>query len=203
MSTIDRELVKSYLTLRTGRSFEVIYHLHAEPVRRSMTRSLGGFCSSEVEEFLQEFWAKLPELLERWDPERGSLRTYLVVQAAWAARSAEAKRRRRRARRRANELPSFGQDPGASRCMSAWSLEHADGPEAAMGGVGARKNGVTQAIDQYLSQYADRPAKVLRAFIEGRTGRDIAKEFGLHPAQISRDLARARARLSRELPTNV
>jgi DNA-directed RNA polymerase specialized sigma24 family protein len=43
---------------------------------------------------------------------------------------------------------------------------------------------------------------VLRAFIEGRTGRDIAKEFGLHPAQISRDLARARARLSRELPTN-
>jgi hypothetical protein len=86
MSTIiDRELVKSYLTLRTSRSFEVIYHLHAEPVRRSMTRSLGGFCSSEVEEFLQEFWAKLPELLERWDPERGSLRTYLVVQAAWAA----------------------------------------------------------------------------------------------------------------------
>ena len=89
MSTIDRELVKSYLTLRTSPSFEVIYHLHAEPVRRSMTRSLGGFCSSEVEEFLQEFWAKLPELLERWDPERGSLRTYLVVQAAWAARSAE------------------------------------------------------------------------------------------------------------------
>jgi hypothetical protein len=109
MSTIDRELVKSYLTLRTGRSFEVIYHLHAEPVRRSMTRSLGGFCSSEVDEFLQEFWAKLPELLERWDPR--------AWQPAHLSRGAG---RLGRAQRRGQAPPPPGASPG-ERAAELWS----------------------------------------------------------------------------------
>ena len=200
MERSDLELVNDFLARRDERAFEVMYSRYANPVQYAMTRALGGFCSSEVDELTQDFWARLPELLPAWEPERGSLRTYLVVQASWSARSAEAKRRRRRASRRADQVPAQGQDPGASRCMSAWSLNNSEGPEAALDSTGQRKRRVSSAIERYLGACTDRPAQVLSAWLDGRSGRDIAKDLGLHPAQISRDLDRARRRLSVELP---
>ncbi|MCB9796944.1 MAG: sigma-70 family RNA polymerase sigma factor [Alphaproteobacteria bacterium] len=192
-------LVARYRDQRDLHAFNAIYLGHRDAVRRALGRRLGGLSEAVVEEFTQDFWARLPELIERWDPERGSLRTFLVVQATWSARSAEAKRRRRHASRRAALLPQRGEDPGAARCISAFSLENADGPEERLGGAGARKANMTEAIRAYLRDSTDRPAQVLRAHVEGRTGRDIAEELGVHPAQVSRDLARARKVLAMQL----
>lgn len=196
---VEIELVRRIVEERCPCAFEVLYKRHQQPVSHAMGRRLGGLSASVVEEFAQDFWLRVPELLERWDPERGSLRTFLVVQATWSARSAEAKRRRRHASRRVALAPVRGEDPGASRCMSAFSLENADGPEVRLGGSGARKAGVAEAIHRYLASATDRPAQVLQAHMEGRSGRDIARDLGLHPAQVSRDLARARRRLEQEL----
>lgn len=200
MERSDAELVSDTLACRDERAFNTLYARYANPVHYAMSRALAGFCSSEVDELVQDFWARLPEMLPAWDPERGSLRTYLVVQASWAARSAEAKRRRRRASRRADTVPAFGQDPGASRCMSAWSLNNSEGPEAALDSAGSRKRRLSSALERYLGGSAERPARVLGAWLDGRSGRDIAQDLGLHPAQISRDLDRARRQLSVELP---
>ena len=196
----DLDLVRAYLDEDDIQAFELIYKRYANDVYRAMSRALSGFSFAEVDEFSQELWARGRALLEPYDPERGTLRTYLVVQATWGARSAEAKRMRRHAGRRAAQLPATGQDPAAMRCMSAWSLENADGAVARMGGNGARKAGATRAVRTYLAQNTDRPAQVLEAWLEGRTGRDIAQELGVHPAQISRDLARARSRMEGFLP---
>lgn len=198
--TPDLDLVRAYLDDDDVQAFELIYKRYANDVHRAMGRALSGFSFAEVDEFSQELWARGRALMEPWDPERGTLRTYLVVQATWGARSAEAKRMRRHASRRAAQLPASGQDPGAMRCMSAWSLENADGAVARMGGDGARKAGATRAVRTYLKENEDRPAQVLEAWLEGRTGRDIAQELGVHPAQISRDLARARTRMEKFLP---
>jgi DNA-directed RNA polymerase specialized sigma24 family protein len=85
--------------------------------------------------------------------------------------------------------------------MSAWSLDNTDGAEGARSGDGARKAHANQAIRAYLdSAKNDRPALVLRQWLDGRTGREIAKELGLHPAQVSRDLARARSDMQEYLP---
>ena len=197
--TPDLDLVRRYLDGDVS-AFDEIYRRYKSDVRRAMARALSGFSVAEVEEFAQELWARGPALMEPYDPERGTLRTYLVVQATWGARSAEAKRMRRHASRRAAQVPASGQDPGAMRCMSAWSLENADGAVARLGGDGARKAGATRAVRTYLSENDDRPAKVLQAWLEGRTGRDIAAELGVHPAQISRDLARARSKMEGHLP---
>ncbi|MFT5585841.1 MAG: RNA polymerase sigma factor (sigma-70 family) [Cognaticolwellia sp.] len=199
--TTDLELVRAYLELNDQNAFEQIYLRYRSNVHRATSRALAGFSSAEVDEFAQELWARGPALFEPWDIERGTLRTYLVVQATWGARSAEAKRMRRHASRRAAELPASGQDPGASRCMSAWSLDNADGAEGALSGDGARKANASQAIRAYLdSANEDRPAYVLRQWLDGRTGREIAKDLGVHPAQISRDLARARTKMQEFLP---
>lgn len=200
MNRSDLELVTAWMTHRDQGAFSALYSRYAGAVHFSMTRALGGFCSSEVDELVQDFWARLPELLPAWDPERGSLRTYLSVQASWAARSAEAKRRRRRAARRVDELPSRAPDPGSSRCMSAFSLSNSEGPESALDSAGERKRNLSSAIERYLTACGDRPARVLGAWLDGRTGRDIAKDLNLHPAQISRDLERARKRLATDLP---
>lgn len=195
------KLVRAYLDENDNRAFEQLYKRYNGYVYRAMSRALAGFSSAEVDEFAQELWARGPALFEPWDPERGSLRTYLVVQATWGARSAEAKRMRRHASRRAAELPARGQDPGASRCMSAWSLDNSDGAEGALSGDGARKANAAQAIRAYLETAGDdRPAYVLREWLDGRTGREIAKDLGVHPAQVSRDLARARAKMEKYLP---
>ncbi|MFT5585840.1 MAG: RNA polymerase sigma factor (sigma-70 family) [Cognaticolwellia sp.] len=199
--TPDLELVQAYLELNDQNAFEQIYLRYRSNVYRATSRALAGFSSAEVDEFAQELWARGPALFEPWDIERGTLRTYLVVQATWGARSAEAKRMRRHASRRAAELPASGQDPGASRCMSAWSLDNADGAEGALSGDGARKANASQAIRAYLdSANEDRPAYVLRQWLDGRTGREIAADLGVHPAQISRDLARARTKMQEFLP---
>jgi RNA polymerase sigma factor (sigma-70 family) len=199
--TPDLELVQAYLERNDQNAFEQIYLRYKSNVYRAMSRALAGFSSAVVDEFSQELWARGPALFEPWDIERGTLRTYLVVQATWGARSAEAKRMRRHASRRAAELPASGQDPGASRCMSAWSLDNADGAEGALSGDGARKANASQAIRAYLdSANEDRPAYVLRQWLDGRTGREIAKDLGVHPAQISRDLARARIKMQQFLP---
>lgn len=198
--TPDLDLVHAYLHENDQHAFEQLYRRYRSDVKRAMGRALSGFSHAEVDEFSQELWARGQALFEPWDPERGTLRTYLVVQATWGARSAEAKRMRRHAARRAAQVPASGQDPGASRCMSAWSLDNADGAEAALGGDGARKANASQAIRRYLQDNEERPAQVLRAWLEGRTGRDIAKDLGVHPAQVSRDLARARARMEGYLP---
>lgn len=200
MNRTDSDLVNAWLHHHEQDAFTTLYNRYADPVRFAMGRALGGFCASEVDELVQDFWAKLPELLPAWDPERGSLRTYLVVQASWAARSAEAKRRRRRAARRVDELPVRAPDPGSSRCLSAWSLAHCEGPEQALDSAGARKGNLSAAIERYLTACGDRPAKVLGAWLDGRSGRDIAQDLNLHPAQISRDLERARRRLATDLP---
>lgn len=192
-------LVARYRDQSDVRAFNEIYLRHRDAVRRALGRRLGGLSEAVVEEFSQDFWARLPELIGTWDPDRGSLRTFLVVQATWSARSAEAKRRRRHASRRAALLPIRGEDPGAVRCISAFSLENAEGPEERLDGAGARKASMTEAIHAYLNDSSDRPARVLRAHIEGRTGRDIAIELGVHPAQVSRDLARARRKLAMQL----
>ena len=199
--TPDLELVQAYLETDDQSAFEQLYLRYRSSVQRSMSRALAGMSTAEVDEFSQELWARGQALFEPWDPERGTLRTYLVVQATWGARSAEAKRMRRHARRRADEMPASGQDPGASRCMSAWSLDNADGAEGALSGDGARKANASQAIRAYLdSANDDRPALVLRQWLDGRTGREIAKELGVHPAQVSRDLARARSKMQQYLP---
>ncbi len=165
-----------------------------------MSRALSGFSSAEVDEFAQELWARGRKLFEPYDSERGSVRTYLVVQATWGARSAEAKRMRRHASRRAAQMPVSGQDPGAVRCMSAWSLDNSDGALAAMSSNGARMANASAAIQGYLRNNHDRPARVLRQWLDGRSGREIAKDLGVHPAQVSRDLARARVAMGDYLP---
>ena len=195
----DLELVTAFLESSDHHAFETLYRRYASDVRRSMARALQGFSQAEIDEFAQELWARGRALFEPWEPARGSLRTYLVVQATWGARTAEAKRMRRHASRRAAQVPASGQDPGAARCMSAWSLDNADGAEAAMTGDGARKANASQAIRRYLRDNDERPAKVLRAWLDGRSGRDIAKDLGVHPAQISRDLARARKGMAARL----
>ena len=195
------ELVQAYLQRNDQQAFEQLSRRYESYGQRAMSRALAGFSSAEVDEFSQELWARGPALFEPWDPDRGTLRTYLVVQATWGARSAEAKRMRRHASRRAAELPASGQDPGAARCMSAWSLDNADGAEGAMSGDGARKANATQAIRAYLDTAGeDRPAYVLRQWLDGRSGREIAKDLGVHPAQVSRDLARARSKMQQYLP---
>lgn len=188
----EEALVRRVVELNCPCSFELLYKQYATLVRNALYRRLGGLSAAVVEEFAQDFWARLPEILRSFDPARGRLRTFLGVQASWSARSAEAKRRRRHARRQAAELPSFGGDPGASRCMSAFSLESAHGPEASLGGEGARKVVASAQLDRFLSERQDRPAYVVRSLLDGKSGRDIASELGLHPAQVSRDLARAR-----------
>lgn len=188
----EEALVRRVVDLNCPCAFEILYKQYANLVRSALQRRLGGLSAAVVEEFSQDFWARAPEILRAWDPARGRLRTFLGVQASWSARSAEAKRRRRHARRQAGELPAFGGDPGMSRCMSAFSLESAHGPDARLEGEGARKAEATAKLESYLSGRQDRPAYVVASLLEGRSGRDIAGELGLHPAQISRDLARAR-----------
>lgn len=192
-------LVRRVIELNCPCSFELLYKAYANLVRAALQRRLHGLSSAVVEEFAQDFWARLPEVLASWDPNRGRLRTFLGVQASWAARSAEAKRRRRHAKRQAGELPATVGDPGASRCMSAFSLESAHGPEAALDGAGARKAEATARLERFVREGQDRPAYVVGAMLEGRSGRDIALELGLHPAQVSRDLARARTILDMQL----
>lgn len=201
--TPDLDLVRAYLDKGDHNAFEQIYRRYGNDVHRAMSRALSGFSSAEVDEFSQELWARGRALLEPFDPQRGTLRTYLVVQATWGARSAEAKRMRRHASRRAAEMPTGGRDPGQSRCMSAWSLDNSHGALGSMSGDGARKANASEAIRAYLASNNDRPAYVLKAWLAGRTGRDIAKELGVHPAQVSRDLARARVQMARFLPEPV
>ncbi len=198
--TIDVDLVRAYVDHNDKHAFELLYKKYATDVRRAMARALSGFSSAEVDEFAQELWARGARLFEPYDAERGSVRTYLVVQATWGARSAEAKRMRRHASRRASQLPGSGQDPGAARCMSAWSLDNSDGALAAMSGNGARMANASEAIKGYLRENNDRPARVLQQWLDGRSGREIARDLGVHPAQISRDLARARVAMESFLP---
>lgn len=198
--TIDVELVRAYVDQNDNGAFEQLYRKYAADVRRAMSRALSGFSTAEVDEFAQELWARGQRLFEPYDPDRGSVRTFLVVQATWGARSAEAKRMRRHASRRAAQLPASGQDPGASRCMSAWSLDNSDGALSAMSGNGARMANANEAIQGYLRANDDRPARVLRQWLDGRSGREIAKDLGVHPAQVSRDLARARVAMEEFLP---
>ena len=99
--TIDVELVRAYVDRNDNSAFERLYRKYAADVRRAMSRALSGFSTAEVDEFAQELWARGQRLFEPYDPDRGSVRTFLVVQATWGARSAEAKRMRRHASRRA------------------------------------------------------------------------------------------------------
>ena len=198
--TIDVDLVRAYVDDSDNSAFEALYRRYHADVRRAMSRALSGFSTAEVDEFAQELWARGPRLFEPYDADRGSVRTYLVVQATWGARSAEAKRMRRHASRRAAQLPASGQDPGAARCMSAWSLDNSDGALSAMSGDGARMANASQAIQGYLRANDDRPAMVLKQWLDGRSGREIAKDLGVHPAQVSRDLARARVAMEDYLP---
>jgi len=198
--TPDVDLVRAYIENDDRVAFSELYRRYSADVRRAMSRALSGFSSAEVDEFAQELWARGRTLFEPYDCERGSVRTYLVVQATWGARSAEAKRMRRHASRRAAEMPVSGQDPGAVRCMSAWSLDNSDGALAAMSGNGARMANASAAIQGYLRNNDDRPARVLRQWLDGRSGREIAKDLGVHPAQVSRDLARARLAMGDYLP---
>jgi RNA polymerase sigma-70 factor (ECF subfamily) len=154
------------------------YRRHAGPVFGLAKRLLGS--QAQAEEVVQEVFLRLWNNPERYDPERGALRSYLLAQCH--GRSVDLMRsefsRRRREERDANEAPPMVPDLD----RELWDMALA---EQVRGAMNRLQEGEKEAITL--------------AYFGGRTYKEVAAQLGEAEGTVKSRIRSGLKRMRREL----
>jgi RNA polymerase sigma-70 factor (ECF subfamily) len=160
--------------------FDELQRLNDEAVRSYITRKLGRRHEYLVEPAAANVWIVVYKKADRFDPEKGSFRGFLIKIARTECKAV----RRRRASKVAR---ADGLDPGVAETVA--SAEPIPGTDLAI----AEEE---RWVEDALAELTPKERAVVEALLEGKSLGDIGDDMGTAKGTVQNKLARIRDKIS-------